>query len=199
MFDSKLPNRYWIYAFNHSIFLHNVLPRSGSDISSYEKISLSAKNIDGLLPFGCKIFSYNYNNTQKLFTTNIGVFLSNDKTVKNAYVLTLNDNKVRRTSAFKGISTIFPFKDKKLEMNNEEPPTPVVKATELAKPEQAQISNTAAADDDESIATRIKNSRAVVVTGTNKLRGVTELGTKRSVDSEDILKRRKSDCGVSED
>ncbi|ODV86563.1 hypothetical protein CANARDRAFT_7034, partial [[Candida] arabinofermentans NRRL YB-2248] len=41
MFDSKLPNRYWIYAFNHSIFLHNVLPRSGSDISPHEKSFLS--------------------------------------------------------------------------------------------------------------------------------------------------------------
>lgn len=109
--QSGIPRSLWMYAFKHAIFLLNYFPRGTNDDSPWKIFSGKEKLVKNIIPFGCLIFYYNYNNDQKVFTQyKSGVFLGYDNTSKIALVYDVAARKIIRTSAFQAYEAIFPLR-----------------------------------------------------------------------------------------
>lgn len=110
---ANVPSKYWTYAFNHAVFLHNHFDFKTNGQTPWElfrKQNYEIKRADQLPPFGCKISSYNNHLVQKVFRENYsGVFLGYSDTTKIAFIL-LNNDKIIRSSSFQTFNNYFPFR-----------------------------------------------------------------------------------------
>lgn len=108
--------KYWTYAYRHAIFLNNILPKNRSSQCPLGVLK-DAKVVcpRQLLPFGCKVFCYNYDRKQKLAKESYEcAFLGYGgnqviPTTSQVIALRLFDNKVIRSSAFSSIPWSFPI------------------------------------------------------------------------------------------
>lgn len=110
LYDSGLDESFWVDALRHAVFLLNYIPRNNNIESPWKILTKRDKNIKNILPFGCLTFFYNYQNKQKIFTEyKSGVFIGFDGTTQIAKIYDVKENKIIRTSAFKGIENVFPL------------------------------------------------------------------------------------------
>lgn len=113
MKQSGIPKSLWTYAFKHAVYILNHIPRNLETESPWKKFSGKTKDVSDMIPFGCLMFYYNYNNDQKVFTDyKSGVFLGYDNTNKIAFILDVENKKIVRSSAFKAIENMFPLQKK---------------------------------------------------------------------------------------
>lgn len=121
LLDSGLTEEYWNFAFHHAVFINNYVPRNKNTQSAWEILRCTSKQAGNISPFGCRVFAHNYNKRQKIFKKDIsGVFLGYHKTTKIALVLEDYTDRIIRTSAFKTVESIFPFKFNKKESKSNE-------------------------------------------------------------------------------
>ena len=110
LIDSNVPNKYWNFAFRHSVFLHNYLPLNNSNQSPWEVFRQTKKHVEVSAPFGCKIVAFNHNVKQKIFKRDtVGTFLGFQATTKIAYILEKNTDKIIRLSSFNFIQSVLPY------------------------------------------------------------------------------------------
>lgn len=113
---SGVPKNLWPYAFSHSIFLNNMLPRNHGTKNPVSLLKNASIDVPvKLISFGSEIYLYNYDRVQKLFTENHRcVFLGYGgngviPTVSQVVAYRLDTRKVIRSSAFKTSVENYPF------------------------------------------------------------------------------------------
>ena len=110
LIDSNIPNSYWNFAFHHSVFINNYVPRNNDTQSAWEIFRDCKKTVSNILPFGCRIYAFNHDTRQKIQKRDIrGVFLGYHKSTKIAFVLEENSNRIIRSSSFTGMDSVFPL------------------------------------------------------------------------------------------
>ena len=83
LIDSNIPNSYWNFAFHHSVFINNYVPRNMATQSAWEVFRSCKKTVSNILPFGCRIYAFNHDTRQKVQKRDIkGVFLGYHKGTK---------------------------------------------------------------------------------------------------------------------
>ena len=130
--SSGVPKSLWPYAFSHSIFLNNMVPRNHNTRNPVSLLKNASIEIPSkLLPFGSEIYLYNYDRVQKLFKENHRcVFLGYGgngvvPTVSQVVAYRLDTKKVIRSSAFKASAEKYPFLQMKSSGNIGSVPTGV--------------------------------------------------------------------------
>lgn len=125
--NSGVQKDLWAYVFLYAVYLMNITPRYNSRKSPYSMITGNADiNTEKLLPFGCQIFGYNYKPDQKVFNSSYaGIFVGYEGTLKKALIYVPSEDKVHRTSSFKGMPTVFPIQQRWLNKMFNEEPTPI--------------------------------------------------------------------------
>lgn len=110
LIDSNVPSSYWNFAFHHSIFINNYVPRNNNTLSAWEIFRDCKKPISNILPFGCRIYAFNHDTRQKITKRDItGVFLGYHKSTKIAFVLEDSTDRIIRSSSFTGMNSVFPL------------------------------------------------------------------------------------------
>ena len=88
LIDSNVPSSYWNFAFHHSIFINNYVPRNNNTLRAWEIFRDCKKHLGNILPFGCRIYAFNHDTRQKITKRDItGVFLGYHKSTKIALML----------------------------------------------------------------------------------------------------------------
>jgi hypothetical protein len=119
LIDSNVPMTYWNFAFHQSVFVNNYIPRNRNTLSAWEIFRDCVRPIRNILPFGCRVFAFNHETTQKTSKKNIvGIFLGYHKSTKIAFVLEDETNRIIRSSSFTGMNCIFPLKDDQSSVSN---------------------------------------------------------------------------------
>ena len=119
LIDSNIPKTYWNFAFHHSVFINNYVPRNMNTQSAWELFRDCKKLVQNVLPFGCRIYAFNHDTKQKIFKKDIkGTFLGYHQSTRIAFVLEDTSGRIIRSSSFTGIDCVFPLKlDSMVESN----------------------------------------------------------------------------------
>ncbi len=104
LFAAGLEYRFWPYALKHYVFVHNMLPHAGRELSSYEICTGKRPDVSLLRIFGCRIYALPAKDRDSKLEVNArpGIFLGYKKSMRNAiyYDLETKTIKTARHIAF---------------------------------------------------------------------------------------------------
>ena len=161
LIDANITLNYWNFAFHQAVFINNYIPRNKNPLSAWEMFRDCVRPVKNILPFGCKVFAFNHETTQKTAKRNIvGVFLGYHKSTKIAFILEDNTDRIIRSSSFTGINNIFPRRNETTSVDNEANEGgsfPSFSGVHQTNPNDAEKDTSIAGDDDTDMKENVSN------------------------------------------
>ena len=94
---ADLPYKFWPYALQYHVLIHNMLPHAGRELSAYEICSGKRPNVSLLRIFGCRIYVLppKGRDSKLDVPARRGIFLGYKKSMRNAIYYDLDSNVVK--------------------------------------------------------------------------------------------------------
>ena len=110
--DANIRIIFWNFIFHQSVFIKNYIPRNNYTLTASEIFRNCSKPVKNILPFGCRVFAFNHETTQKTAKGNIvGIFIGYPKSTKIAFVFEYGTDRIIRSSSFKSMNFVFSIKE----------------------------------------------------------------------------------------